>query len=102
MDGGIDNCGHDILYLRFIFKGGEVAESTKVLSLLLLVGLIQVQILVAARSGKNFFFFSFFFFFFFFLSKIHHLPDSTIGITNNVFFLDPLGFGDRLSDCPTI
>ena len=75
-----------------------MAESTKVLSLLLLVGLIQVQILVAARSGKNFFLF----FFLFFLSKIHHLPDSTIGITNNVFFLDPLGFGDRLSDCPTI
>ena len=30
-----------------------MAESTKVLSLLLQVGLLQVQILVAARKGEN-------------------------------------------------
>ena len=33
--------------------GGETAESTNVLALLLQVGLMQVRILVSARRGKN-------------------------------------------------
>ena len=33
--------------------GGEMAESTKVLALLLQVGLFQVRILVAAKRDKN-------------------------------------------------
>ena len=34
-------------------KGGTMAERVKALALLLQVGLMQVQILVSARRGKN-------------------------------------------------
>ena len=41
------------LYIYILELGGEMAKSTKVLALLLQVGLLQVRILVAARRGKN-------------------------------------------------